>query len=194
MIGGDAIALTKLMDRYDRLVRYTVVKLSGSRCVQDPDWLDTIAADTWTGFVRSVRRQPDKPPKSVRAYLVRIARNKCAGALRNAPRTLESLSKGEGDVGLDIPATTEEPSELFSRIELLEALRGCLGELGSADRELAGELALITERRWREAARKLGMSESTLRSRWSRTLERLRGCVTQKTGKTLAPEALESDF
>jgi RNA polymerase sigma factor (sigma-70 family) len=193
MLGGDAAALNKLMERYDRLVRYTVLRASRSRCVQDPHWLDTIASDTWTGFVRSMQRSPDKRPKSVRAYLVQIARYKCTGAMRSNPPVHESLSTHEDGATVDVAAPTEDPAELLSRMELLEALRRCLGELGPEEQKMASELVAITERRWRDAAANLGTSESTLRSRWKRVLERLRDCVAGKTGKTLAPGASGPD-
>jgi RNA polymerase sigma factor (sigma-70 family) len=162
--------------------------------VQDPHWLETIASDTWTGFVRSMRRSPDNRPKSLRAYLVQIARNKCTSAMRAPSPRHESIGATEDSPGADIPATTEEPAELLSQAELLEGLRGCLAELEPDDRALASELTAITERRWKEAAAKLDMSESTLRSRWKRVLEQLRSCIQRKTGKTLAHPGAEGDF
>lgn len=186
MLSGDAAALDKLIERYDRLVRYTVLRASHSHCLRDPHWLDTIASDTWTGFVRSMQRSPDNRPKSVPAYLVRIARNKCASAMRRTPPAYEPIGGREDGATLDIAATTEEPVDLLCRIELLENLRSCLGELEPDEQRMASELTAITDRRWKEAAASLGMSESTLRSRWKRVLERLRRCITRKTGKTLA--------
>ncbi|MGB2985610.1 MAG: sigma-70 family RNA polymerase sigma factor [Phycisphaerae bacterium] len=187
MLGGDAAALTRLMDRYDRLIRYTVFRASKDRCVRDPQWLESIASATWTGFVRSMQRDPDNPPKSVRAYLVRIARNQVVSALRSSPPERESLYIHENGDDAPIAARLEEPIEELSRLEHLEALRVCLAELDSDDRTLATQLPAITERRWREAAEALGLKESTLRSRWKRTLERLRGCIERKTGNLVAP-------
>ena len=106
MLGGDPAALNKLIERYDRLVRYTVLKMSRSRCLRDPDWLDTIASDTWTGFVRSLQRSPDNRPKSVRAYLVQTARNRCTSAMRGTAPAHESLGRREDDPGEGIAATT----------------------------------------------------------------------------------------
>lgn len=193
MLGGDAAALNKLIDRYDRLVRYTVLRMSRSRCVRDPHWLETIASDTWTGFVRSLQRDPDNRPRSVTAYLVRIARNKCASGMRSDPPSHESIEGPEDGTKAQIAATTEEPVELLSRVELLESLRGCLAELEPEEQRMAAELNAITGRRWKEAAASLGMSESTLRSRWKRVLDRLRRCMTRKAGKTLARDEIECD-
>ena len=193
MLGGDAAALNRLIERYDRLVRYTILRASADRCRQDPQWLESIASASWEGFVRSLRRAPDNLPRSASAYLVQIARNQCAGALRRAVPPTVSLGSLEEQVSLEIPAQVEEPIETLTRIELLEALRDCLGELEGEGRQLATQLSAITERRWKDAAQALGISESTLRSRWSRTLERLRRCVTGKTGKSFAPDDLPGD-
>lgn len=193
IVGGDAAALRKLMGRYDRLVRYAIYQMSKARCVQDADWLETLASDTWTGFVQSVQRNPQTELASVKAYLVRIARNRCASALRRLGPEAEHLVHTADLASVEIESKMEEPIELLSRVELLDALRGCLEDLDADSRPMAGELSAITERRWKRAAENLGVSESTLRSRWSKVLERLRRCVFAKTGNSLAPAASQRD-
>jgi len=191
LIGGDSAALSKLLDRYDRLVRFTLFRSSKERCLQDPQWLESLASATWAGFVRSIRRAPDRPPRSVRAYLVQIARNQLASRLRSGSRELDTLSLD--DVEPTIPAVGEEPVELLSRLETLEALRNCVAGLGSDHLALTAELPAILDRRWRDAAEALGLAESTLRSRWKVVLERLRSCVEGKTGRAFAPRGLDDD-
>ena len=186
MRGGDQAALSKLMDRYDRLVRYAVFHASRDRCAQDPQWLDAMASATWEGFVRSMRRAPDGPPSAPAAYLVRIARNKVASSLRRPVAAKSLISFQDADAHL-LEDPGEEPVETVERLELLESLRGCLAELEAKDRTLAGQLPAIAERRWRDAAEALGIRESTLRSRWKRVLERLRACIGRKTGESFAP-------
>jgi len=192
MLGGDWSALNKLIERYDRLVRYTILRGARERCTHDPQWLESVASASWAGFVQSLQRHPDRCPKSVRAYLAAIARNKVVSALRGTP-PLNDAAVSIHSFGELIAATLDEPIDTLSHLELLETLRTCLLELADDDRNLAGQLTAITERRWRDAAAALGISESTLRSRWKRTLERLRDCVRRKTGLSLAPEALEDD-
>jgi RNA polymerase sigma factor (sigma-70 family) len=239
MLAGDAAALNRLIERYDRLVRYTVLRVSQARCARDPQWLESVASATWAGFVRSMRRNPNDPPRNIRAYLVRIARNKTVSALRSEPPTVESLHDHMAtqawtmpppdDMGTqtgtmpppddmatqartmppsdhmatqagtvpraaaeerDVAAELEEPVEILEKLEHLELLRDCLAELGSDDRTLLSQLAAITERRWTQAAEALGISESTLRSRWERTLVRLRRCMERKKGPdSVAPPA-----
>ena len=193
VVGGDAAALRKLIDRHDRLVRYTILRASGDRCRRDPQWLESIASVTWEGFVRALHRSPDNPPRSVPAYLVRIARNQSASALRKPSSTHESLDVAIEHETSGIPATLDDPSEELVRLELLEAIRSCLAELDTDEKMMATQLTAITERRWNEAAGALGVTESTLRSRWQRALERLKRCMHRKAGKNLAPEDFRDD-
>lgn len=206
--GGDSAALRKLMERYDRLVRYTVFRVAKGQCVRDPDWLESVASDTWGGFVRSIRRESAEQPQSAKAYLARIARNQAISALRRTgasgretrdPKVF-SLDSGPrsgpdhaGESALEIPSTLEEPAETVARLELLEALRGCLEELEADGRAMASQLEAITERRWRDAAEALGLKESTLRSRWKQVLKRLGACVERKTGQDFAPSGQNRD-
>ena len=193
MLGGDAAALRKLMDRYDRLVRYTVFRATKRRCLKDPHWLESIASDTWAGFVRSMRRDSDEGPRSVAAYLVQIARNQCVTALRRATRSKEPESLDGDSDAEKMSATLDEPAEIVSRMEDLEALRSCMAELNADGRMMVTQLTAITERRWRDAADALGLSESTLRSRWKHVLTSLRRCLLRKTGKSVAPDRFNGD-
>jgi RNA polymerase sigma factor (sigma-70 family) len=193
MLGGDWSALNKLIERYDRLVRYTILRGTRERCTQDPQWLESVASATWAGFVQSVQRHPNQRPKSVRAYLAAIARNQVVSALRGDTATDAATIPLDAASSTLITATLEEPIDTLSHLELLETLRICLSELADDDRTLAGQLTSITERRWQDAAAALGISESTLRSRWKRTLERLRVCMSRKTGLSLAPETSDDD-
>jgi len=193
MLGGDWAALNKLIERYDRLVRYTILRAAKAQCARDPQWLESVASATWAGFVQSLQRHPDQRPKSVRAYLTAIARNQVVSALR-AGQAMDAATLPLDSAGNTlIAATLEEPIDTLSHLELLETLRNCLSELAVDDRTLASQLPAITERRWRDAAATLGISESTLRSRWKRTLDRLRDCVRRKTGLSLAPGTPDDD-
>jgi RNA polymerase sigma factor (sigma-70 family) len=183
--GGDQAALRALMDRYDRLVRFAIFRLSKSECHRDPHWLETIAGDTWIGFVRSLQRSPDLRPKSVKAYLTTIARFKVVSARRGV--SLPSETSVTTDETTEISVDQDDPLDLLADLESLETLRACVRKLDELDRSLYVHIEAIVERRWVEAASALGMSESTLRSRWKRVLERLRECMNRKTGRDFAP-------
>lgn len=194
LLGGDSAALQALMDRYDRLVRYAILRGSAQRCRRDPQWLDSVASDTWSGFVQSLRRDPRSQPQSVRAYLIRIARNRTVSALRAGQHHPEPLDLSGESGNLTHASDQDDPAELLDRSEWLAALRTCLTKLDGDDRTLVSQLGAITERRWRDAAAALEISESTLRSRWERVLGRLR---TQLRGKVppefFAPPQRRSD-
>lgn len=192
MIAGDTAALRKLMDRYDRLIRYTVFGMTRDRCAKDPQWLDSIAGDTWSGFVQSVRRAPDSRPSSLKAYLVRTARNRCISALRKRDQG-PTLSLDDEDGHPEVEAESADPAEILGRWEDLDALRGCLAQLDPDERAMAAQLSAIVDRKWRAAAEALGVPESTVRSRWKLTLEKLRRCLRSKTGKSFAPPDSGSD-
>jgi len=173
MLSGDSGALTRLMERYDRLVRYTVFRTSRRQCLSDPQWVDTIASDAWTGFVRSMQRKADDLPASVRTYLIQVARNRCLDALRSAPPQQDSIDyEGMGGI-VDADTGAEDPSETSARLEQIDALRACVASLSDDDQAIYAHLDLITQRRWKEAANALRMPEATLRSRWTKITERL---------------------
>ncbi|UCG15539.1 MAG: sigma-70 family RNA polymerase sigma factor [Phycisphaerales bacterium] len=181
--GGDADALRVLMKQYDRLVRYTVFRACRDRCVRDPDWLDARASETWTGFLRSVQAPGAASPEDLRAYLVQVARHKCRDALRLG-RALagRTVSQDEADLS-QLVVEEEDAPDTIARLEDLEALRASIDALPPEDRVLCAEFALIVERKWKQAAKRLGIAESSLRSRWPRVLQRLRAQLGKKSEK-----------
>lgn len=192
LASGEARALSRLMERYDRLVRYTIFRLSKDRCARDPLWLDSLASSVWAGFVDVIRNPSRTRPDSVQSFLVTITRNHVVSALRSASRSKE-VASGNDFSELQNKATVETPVALLQRLELLDHMRCCVSELDEADRRLISQLAAIMDRRWRDAAAELDRSESTLRSQWKRLLERLRASFSQRTGEPLAPEDLGDD-
>lgn len=191
MNAGDWRALDVLIDRYDRLVRYTIFRASRERCLKDPAWLDSLSSSAWAGFVEAARKAGDSGPRSVRNLVVTIARNQAISALRQIsrrPAELPAELASDDETALDI-----DPAMLSDGAEQLEHLRLCLGQLGEADKVIFSQLGLITERRWQEAAAALGRSESTLRSQWKRILEKLRDVMVAKEGVRVAPTLRRGD-
>lgn len=193
-ISGDDAALRTLMDRYDRLVRYTIFRTAKRQCVRDPDWLDTVASDSWTGLLRSLRRESGKRPTALSTYLTAIARNQTLSALRRVrPGPSDPFQKRGSDQIPELTSPLPEPLDLLSDLDSLAVLRECLADVPEADKIILSQLNAITQRRWSEAGEALGMSESTLRSRWKRIVDRLRDCVARKTGGGVAPGDDRSD-
>jgi RNA polymerase sigma factor (sigma-70 family) len=196
LLDGDEDAMRLLVDRYDRLIRYIVFKTGRRHCDRDPGWLDARANEAWTGIVKSLRRGgPDNIPPSIPSYFAQIARNKCLDAVRVADARpvipIDGPPEGGGEVEATVP--DEDPVTLLESLEQLDVLRDCISRLSEEDRLLCSEIGLITERRWQEAAQRLEMAESTLRSRWRVVLGKLRACLEKKTQKNLAPEGRSTD-
>lgn len=192
MLAGDAAALRTLIDRYDRLVRFTIFKVNASQCRADPQWLDGIASDTWNGFVQSLQRNPDAMPDNLKAYLSRIARNRAISAGRGKNLPTNSLDDHE-TMAEQLAGSVDQPADQLADLEMLSALKNCLADLDEDARQMADHLESITQRRWKQAAESLGCAESTLRSRWKVVLGLLRDCVSGKTGVFIAPDRKESD-
>jgi RNA polymerase sigma factor (sigma-70 family) len=178
---GDEPALREIMKRYDRLVRYTIFRGTRDRCAADPHWLDARASETWTGFVQSARRRGFQPPDDLATYLIQIARNKCRDALRIAGAVSSPALSADEQVLSQFSAEHEDTADIAGRLDELAALRECLEGLDAEDRALCAHLPLIMDRRWKEAAERLGLAESTLRSRWDRVLRTLRDRLGKKT-------------
>jgi len=193
MLKNDEQALHALINRYDKLIRFTIFRTSKKLCQQDPQWLEMVASNTWLGFVQSMRRDPNPAPGNLAAYLARIARNQTLSALRSI-RNLREIQQNIGVLEKQTDKETlESPEESMIKIEELETLKSCLAELNEDQQKLVSQLDSITQRRWKEAAHVLGMQEATLRSRWVRILERLKRCMKEKTGKSFAPYPQDSD-
>lgn len=192
LVRGDERAFAALLDRYDRLVRFTIFRTARAECARDPQWLDGVASATWMGFVQTIRRRGIGGIRSLRIYLIQIARNQALTARRGTTRI--------DAVGLDQALESAEPvvegemAELLDRWTDLSALNKCIEMLPADDRTLLGQVLAISERRWREAADALGLPESTLRSRWKKLLEKLRQCMMRNRPEGLfAPEAFPID-
>lgn len=182
LLAGDAAALRALLTRYDRLVRYTVFRLSGKQCARDPQWLDSVASASWAGFVSSLQRLSGDLPRSVRGYLVQISSNQTISALRRVKEPLAGLEATDTrDPSLIDPIPG--PDQLAANLEEMALLRDCLSDLPAESKRMVTQLAAITERRWEDAANALGLSESTLRSRWRVILSGLKKCIADKMGK-----------
>jgi RNA polymerase sigma factor (sigma-70 family) len=198
LLAGDEDAMRHLVDRYDRLVRYTIFKTARRHCDRDPTWLDARANEAWAGIVHSFRRAAKTgQPANVASYIAQISRNKCLDAAKKADSraVIPFETPLEGGRSMDVAADPgSDPALMLESVEELEALRDCMARLNSDDRILCGEIELIMEKRWREAAERLEIAESTLRSRWRGVLGRLKACLEKKIKKSLAPRDRSTDY
>ena len=178
---GDAMAVRRLMDRYDRLVRYTIYRISKERSRRDPLWLDSVASEAWTDICRSLRIEVAPKIENIHSYFIQIARRRCIDALRRRSDT-PTATGGDNSEAPQLMDKEEDTARTLMAAEELFALRECVRQLGPHDARLYVELEAITAGCWREAAGRLQMPESTLRSRWKKVLERLRMCMERPAG------------
>lgn len=181
MLAGDETALRALINRYDRLIRYTIFQRAKKQCTRDPQWLEMVASSSWMGFVQSVRRKPENTPQNLKAYLVQIATNQTLSALRSRKNIIQDSPLIEDENDLRITVSLDLPVEVLSNLENLESLRDCFTRLDSEQQKTISQLDAITNRRWKEAATALGVQESTLRSRWAKILDLLKRCMEGKS-------------
>jgi len=189
----DPDALRVLMGRYDRLVRYAVFRTCRAECTRDPAFLDSRASEAWTGFVRSVQRPESAPPANLKTYLIQIAKNKCADALRRPEPAAFEQTGSLGDELSGVEAPTTASVELLIQAEEVLALQVCIERLSASDKRIYSQVEHLVAGRWKAAAQALRMPESTLRSRWSAIVARLRACLARKKPKNLAPPPEGSD-
>ena len=185
LLAGDENALRELISRYDRLVRYTIFKAGRSYCDRDPGWLDARANESWSGIVQSLRSGGvDRIPPNISSYFIQIARNKAIDAAKKAARR-DVIPFEEAQRHADKAAGDQDhdPAAVIDGVEQLEALRDCIGRLSDYDRLVCAEMGLILERRWKEAADRLELPESTLRSRWQGIQQRLKSCLDRQSEK-----------
>jgi RNA polymerase sigma factor (sigma-70 family) len=185
ILAGDTEALRRLIGRYDRLVRYTVYRAGKRYCDRDPTWLDARANDAWAAIVQAVRRLGARNlPSNPATYFAQIARNKALDAIRAADsRDVIPFEEAHGKAAEQVADPTDDPALLLENLDELEALRDCLARLSEDEQVICAEIALIMEKRWAEAAGRLNLPESTLRSRWRAILGRLKACLEKKSKK-----------
>lgn len=177
LLSGDERGLRDLVERYDRLVRYAIFRAGRRYCLRDPHWLDVRANESWAAIVQSLQR--GATPDNLPAYITQISRNTCIDAVKSAQR--RSIFKFTGETPDESESIgNNDPADMVEYLDQLAAIRELIPGLPKEDQRILGEVALIVERRWKDAARRLGMAESTLRSRWEGVLDRLRGGLEKK--------------
>jgi RNA polymerase sigma-70 factor (ECF subfamily) len=170
--GGDDTAAEELVRRYEPLIRREVrLRIEDDRLNRLFDSCDVSQSVLASFFVRVAVGEYDlESPEQLMRLLVVMARNKLASRARRERRLRRDLRR----VAAAPPQTLEQvadphpsPSEVLSRGELLDRLRG----------SLTGEERQIADLRgqglgWEEVARRLGGSGEARRRQLSRGIER----------------------
>jgi RNA polymerase sigma-70 factor (ECF subfamily) len=158
ILAGDRSAEEELIARFQQRVRmYVSVRTS------HPDYAEEVTQETMLAAVLALRDGKVREPQYLGSFILGIARNQLADAIRRqARRKTSQLSEN-----FDIPS----PSEVRDP-ELVESARREIEALEPGDRRILW-LTLIDGFKPGEIAAQLGMSAELVRQRKSRALRKV---------------------
>ena len=145
---GDKNALTQLIERYQRPLRYFI-----SRLMDDSELTEDIFQDTWLTVIRQIHslREPD----AFSTWLYRIARNKVYHQLRK--------KKAWSELSEDIAVPNESEDDLVSLEDATQVHR-CLRELRPEHKEVL-MLRFLEQMPYQQIAEVLDCNLGTVKSR-----------------------------
>jgi RNA polymerase sigma factor (sigma-70 family) len=158
IFAGDTSAEEELIARFQRRVRlFVAVRTS------HPDFADEVTQETMLAAVLALREGKVREPEHLAAFVLGIARNQLADAIRKqARRKTSPLPEG-----YDCPAPNQEQDP-----ELVESARTEIETLEPKDRRILW-LTLIEGFKPGEIAAQVGMSAELVRQRKSRALRKI---------------------
>lgn len=173
---GSLDAFNRLVRAYERQVYAVALRLVGQT-----DLAEDVTQDT---FLLAYRSLPQFRGGLFRAWLLRIATNRCYDELRRRQRrpadSFEELGF-EPQVEWSTLAAGEDPHEHAERLELARALEVALAQLPDEQRVVV-VLSDVQGYTYEEIAAITGVSLGTIKSRLSRGRARLREVLRQSSG------------
>lgn len=145
---GDKDAFGKLIERYQRPLRYFI-----SRLLDDAQASDDILQDTWLTMIGRISSL--KKPEAFSIWLYRIARNKIYQRLRR--------KKVWSELKENIPAPNENEDETIS-FEDVAKIHECLMKLRPEHKEVL-MLRFLEQMSYQQITEVLGCNPGTARSR-----------------------------
>ena len=129
---GQLWGVERLIERYQRLIRWRLMRLVPAEAVDD------VAQEVFLQLARQIQNGALDQVRSVAAWLVVVARNQAISHLRAQQRRAEGLLKyqqvlGEQTAAIEVP---DDPSEAAVYAEKLAALQLCLELLQPKYREI----------------------------------------------------------
>jgi len=153
----DRQALTELIERYERPVRYFIRRLA-----DDADLADELFQDTWLTVIRKIDTLAD--PEKFATWLYQIARNRVYEEFRRKKRVVEL------DELLEAP---DNPEDEILSFENIARLHQCLGQLKPWQKEVL-MLRFIESMSYDQIAEVLDCNVGTVRSRIHHAKQALR--------------------
>ena len=169
---GDGDAARELVERFEKVIRREVrLRLDDPHLLRVFDSMD-ISQSVLTSFFKRASSgdfELDSPSQLVK-LLIQMTRNKLAFQVRRqrARRRDSRLTSGTRVDDMEVASTTPGPSQLASDLDLIEAVRGRLGDV---ERQLADLRAEGWE--WSEIALRLGGSAQARRMQLARAVHRV---------------------
>jgi RNA polymerase sigma factor (sigma-70 family) len=158
ILAGDPAAEEELIERFQQRVRlYVAVRTS------HPDYADEVTQETMLAAVVALREGKVREPDRLAAFILGIARNQLADAIRKQARR----KTAPWPDGYDCPAPNQVQDP-----ELVESARIEIETLEPGDRRILW-LTLIDGFKPGEIAVQVGMSAELVRQRKSRALRKI---------------------
>ena len=181
--GGDVDAFNRLVLAHQDSVYGFAYRMLGNGADADDA--------TQEAFVAAFEHIASLRGTAFRAWVMRIARNKCYDILRRSARRREvSTDDDESQFAETLPSGDASPSDQVLSKEMLDAIQHCIGRLGDDQRAVV-VLVDVMRYSYDLAAETVGASVGTVKSRLSRGRRRVRDCLRNSPG--LLPDSFVED-
>lgn len=168
---GDKDALNRIADRYyDDIYRFCLYLTGDGEESRDI---------TQEVFLRFIKYMDSYTHRNLKGYLLIIARNLCRDYFGRKEkegylcRTDPEPLRGSGDAGKEISGNSDSGDSELAHAELRYLLHGILSRLPEEQREVI-VLRFGEELKFKEIAKVVGCSQSTVKSRYRLAIARLR--------------------
>ena len=165
---GDTAALEAVIDGYAAYVAAVIRNFS--RGTLSADDIDELAADVFVRLWESRERLSED--KGLRPYLSAIARNAVKNRFRDMPPAAEDITELEIASDFDVEQRTE-------LTEAMSCLREGIDSLAKQDSEVFLRFYFYGEKT-SDIARYMNLTESTVRSKLTRTRQKLKAFMTER--------------
>ena len=181
--GGDVDAFNRLVLTHQDSVYGFAYRMLGNGADADDATQDA--------FVSAFEHIASLRGTAFRAWVMRIARNKCYDILRRGKRRREvSTDQEDSQLAETLPSGEASASEQAMSSEMRAAIERCIGRLGDDQRAVV-VLVDVMHYSYEQVAETVGTSIGTVKSRLSRGRRRVRDCLRSVPG--LLPASLMGD-
>lgn len=170
---GDVAAFNRLVLHYQEVVYNVAYRIMG-----EPQSAEDIAQET---FITAYQSLNSFRGGSFKAWILRIATNRCYDELRRHKRrpqsSIDEMTE-ENDSAAFLRSPEDGPEQHRQRVELAVVIERCLDGLPE-DQRVATVLCDVEGHDYQEIAEIMRVSLGTVKSRLSRARARLRECLQQ---------------